>query len=42
MIVFMVSILLLFAVAVSLPATGLLKSEFFPATDEDLIGINIE
>lgn len=42
MIVFLVSIFLLFFIALSLPITGLLKSEFFPATDEDLIGIDIE
>lgn len=42
MFVFLAGILVLFFIAVSLPMTGLLKSEFFPATDEDLIGIDIE
>jgi len=36
------SIFALFLVAASLPATGLLKSEFFPATNEDLLTIDIE
>jgi len=36
------SIFALFFVAASLPATGLLKSEFFPATNEDLLTIDIE
>lgn len=42
MLVFLTGIFILFFIALSLPITGLLKSEFFPATDEDLIGIDIE
>lgn len=35
-------VILLFAMAVSLPATGVVKNEFFPKTDSELIFINIE
>lgn len=33
---------LLFISAIALPATGILKSEFMPATDQDLMLVNIE
>jgi HAE1 family hydrophobic/amphiphilic exporter-1 len=36
------SIFLAFFLSASLPITGLLKSEFFPATDEDIFSIDIE
>lgn len=36
------SIFLAFFISLTLPLTGLLKSEFFPATDEDLFAIDIE
>lgn len=39
---FMWFIVILFFTSLALPITGLLRSEFFPASDEDLIGINIE
>lgn len=34
--------IVLFAGAITLPIVGIVKSEFFPATDQDLIFINIE
>lgn len=42
MYLFLFYIIILFFVSLSLPITWLLKSEFFPATDEDLIWIDIE
>lgn len=39
--IFIFSILALFVFAISLPATGILKSEFFPASNQDNISINM-
>lgn len=39
---FLVWVFILFIVAFSLPIVWLLKTEFFPTTDEDLMGIDIE
>lgn len=35
-------VVVLLAVSVALPVTGIVKSEFFPATDQELIFVNIE
>ncbi|MFA6100306.1 MAG: efflux RND transporter permease subunit [Patescibacteria group bacterium] len=36
------SVFLLFCVAVALPATGIVQSEFFPRTDSDSVSISVE
>lgn len=40
--IFLFSVLLLFVVAASLPALGIVKTEFFPLPDEDNLYVNIE
>ncbi len=39
---FLIGVLFLFISALSLPISGILKSDFFPKTDQDLMFINIE
>lgn len=40
--IFLIGVLFLFIAALALPITGMLKSEFFPKTDQELVFINIE
>ena len=39
---FLAVVFTLFLIATSFPATGMLKSEFFPDSNEDLMAIDIE
>lgn len=39
---FVIFVTVLFFVSLLLPITGILKSDFFPATDQDLLAINLE